>query len=104
MPGWLGASYSSNSVPTALPQQAQSSPLKLVQAQTGAMLARPPLGQFAPVADNIMLTPAGQAGGYYFNVYLNLPDGDAAAFANGSSSAPWAPSNWRRPCITARPR
>lgn len=127
-------------MPTSLPQQAVSSPLKLVLVlvQTTATLTRPPLGQFktvagrliangrlapggvadvaltdasvgAPmslaqdslqmlrqvpgtlqqpsgayrsvtvVADNIMLVPAGQAGGYYFNVYLNLPDGDATA-------------------------
>lgn len=137
-PSWLGTSYSNNSMPTSLPQQALSSPLKLVQVQTTAMLTRPPLGQFATVAgrliangrlslggaanvaltdasfsarmplaqdnlqmlrqvlgtlqqpagayrsaaivaDNIMLTPAGQAGGYYFNVYLNLPEGDATA-------------------------
>lgn len=137
-PSWLGTSYASNSMPNSLPQQAQSSPLKLVQVQTTAMLSRPPLGQFptvagrliangrlslggaasvaltntsvsarmpvtqdhlqmlrqvlgslrqpsgayrsvVAVADNIMLTPAGQAGGYYFNVYLNLPDGDATA-------------------------
>ena len=125
-------------MPTSLPQQALSSPIKLVQVQTSAMLTRPPLGQFATVpgrliangrlslggvssvaltdtsvsarmplaqdslqmlrqvldnlrqpsgayrsaavvADSIMLTPAGQAGGYYFNVYLNLPEGDATA-------------------------
>lgn len=137
-PGWLGTSYANNSMPTSLPQQALSSPIKLVQVQTSAMLTRPPLGQFATVpsrliangrlslggvssvaltdtsvsarmplaqdslqmlrqvlgnlrqpsgayrsaavvADSIMLTPAGQAGGYYFNVYLNLPEGDATA-------------------------
>ncbi len=32
------------------------------------------------VADNIVLAGAGQAGGYYYNVYLNLPQsGDASA-------------------------
>jgi tyrosinase len=137
-PGWLGYDYANTSVPKALPPQAKSSSIKMVQAQ---ILTRPARGNFATapgraiagnnrsvgsvtnvgledssvsaqipvdssdvqslqaiaatgavggsagpyksvkvVLDNIQITGAGRNGGFYYNLYLNLPpSSDAAA-------------------------
>ena len=135
-PGWLGYDYANDNKPASLPPQAQSSPIKLVQAQMGQMLNRPAHGKFvtAPgralaanrrsaggvmdvdldensvsaqlpvqaadtqslqaiaaagvtggrptagayksvkvVLDNIKITGAGKKGGFFYNIYLNLP-------------------------------
>lgn len=148
-PNWVGADYSDNSMPTALPPSASNKGrIMRVQSQQQRRLARPPVGNFAAagarvidsarrsiggarevgltensvsvrvavrkadmqslqtivasskrqdgaaaipagpyksvdiILDDVRVLPAGKLGGYFYKVYLNLPEsGDAAAAA-----------------------
>lgn len=137
-PAWISVSYANNNKPTSLPPRAEANPIKLVQAQMGSILNRPPVGEFASapgraiaanrrslggvrnvgladnsvsarislpapaaqalqdtlsvassaarqaptgapqsvkiVMDNIVVTDVGRRGGYFYNIYLNLPE------------------------------